>query len=156
MPAPDFALRDQDGRLVRLSARRGKLTIVTFLYTRCPDVCPVIADQLNEALRSLNAVGDDIGVLAVSVDPAGDTQTAVRRFVTVHRLTPRFRYLRGSAAELKRVWRAYHVAADPTGTAVAHSALSLLLDPTGVERLLYTTRVSAADVVHDVNLLVNA
>ena len=48
--APDFALRDQDGRLVRLSKLRGRFVVVSFLYTHCPDVCPVIADNLNRAL----------------------------------------------------------------------------------------------------------
>ena len=52
-PAPDFALRDQSGRVVRLSALHGKVVLVTFLYTHCPDVCPLISSHLNDALRRL-------------------------------------------------------------------------------------------------------
>jgi protein SCO1/2 len=149
--APDFALRDQAGRLVKMSDQRGRFTLVTFLYTHCPDVCPLIAEHLNTALHSVG----DTRVLAVSVDPKGDTPAAVRRFVAVHRLVPRFRYLSGSAAQLRPVWVAYHVAADPQRgtTAVAHSAFVLLVDPQGVERLVYDSNVKASDIVHDIDVL---
>jgi len=153
--APEIALRDQHGKLVRLSSYRGELTIVTFLYTSCTDVCPLIADRLDAALRRLSAAGYPTNVLAVSVDPWGDTQAAVRRFVRLHRPVPRFRYLRGSAAELKPVRRAYGVAADPesSSTAVAYSAFELLIDRSGIERVYYTSQMSTADVVHDVEQL---
>jgi protein SCO1/2 len=153
-PAPPIALRDQDGRMVRLAAAHGSFTVVAFLYTHCPDVCPLIADHLNEAARELAARGQPIRILAVSVDPQRDTPAAVRRFVRAHRLVPRFRYLRGSEAELKPVWRAYHVAVDPTnGSALDHSAFEILVDRAGIERVYYTSTVSSADVVHDVEQL---
>jgi protein SCO1 len=153
--APDFALRDQAGRLVRMSAQRGRFTLVTFLYTNCPDVCPLIAEHLNKALRQLGAARGDTRVLAVSVDPKGDTAAAVRRFVAAHHLLPQFRYLSGTAAQLKPVWAAYHVASDPQHgtTAVGHSAFVLLVDRQGVERLIYDARVRAADIVHDIKAL---
>jgi protein SCO1 len=150
--APDFTLRDQAGRLVRMSDRGGRFTLVTFLYTHCPDVCPLIAEHVNTALRQ---VEDQTRVLAVSVDPKGDTPTAVRRFVAEHRLLPQFRYLTGNAAQLRPVWAAYHVASDPQHgtTAVAHTAFVLLVDPQGVERLVYDSNVKASDIVHDIEAL---
>ena len=150
--APDFALRDQAGRLTRMSAQRGRYTLVTFLYTHCPDVCPLLAAHLNTALRQL---GPGTGVLAVSVDPKRDTALAVHRFVATHGLVPAFRYLTGTAAQLKPVWAAYHVASDPQHgtTAVAHSAYVLLVDPQGVERLVYDSNVKASDIVHDIDAL---
>lgn len=153
--APAFALRDQAGRLVRMSDQRGRFTLVTFLYTHCPDVCPLIAEHLNTALQRLGTTRNDTRVLAVSVDPKGDTAAAVRRFVAVHRLLPEFRYLRGSAAQLEPVWAAYNIAADPQHgtTAVAHSAFVLLIDRQGVERLLYDSSVKADDIVHDIDTL---
>jgi protein SCO1/2 len=156
--APSISLHDQHGKSVRLSTYRGKFTIVTFLYTRCRDVCPVIADQLNEALRRLSAAGYPTSVLAVSVDPRGDTRAAVARFARSHRLLPRFHYLIGSSAELRPIWHAYHVAADPDspGTAVAHSAFELLIDRSGRERVYYTSQVRAADVVADTRKLAHA
>jgi len=152
--AADFALRDQEGRIVRLSAQRGRFVIVTFLYTRCPDVCPLIAGQLNEALRELGPRRRGVRVLAVSVDPQGDTPAAVRGFARVHRLLPQFRYLIGTRAQLARVWRAYYVSPQPVGRGASlHSAYELLIDRSGRPRLSYDAHVKAQDVVHDLWLL---
>ncbi|PWU21899.1 MAG: hypothetical protein C5B48_10840 [Candidatus Rokuibacteriota bacterium] len=152
--APDFVLHDQSGRVVRLSAFHGP-RIVTFLYTHCPDVCPIITENLNLALRELGPQRDKVRVLAVSVDPHGDTRKAVRHFARVHRLLPQFLYLTGSAPRLQRVWRDYGVTADPdrTDQAISHSSFEILVDQSGRERLLYDARVKAADVVHDVHTL---
>jgi protein SCO1/2 len=153
-PAPDFSLRDQDGRKVTMQSLRGDWTIVTFLYTACPDVCPVIAGNLNAALRSRAARRANLHVLAVSVDPKRDTQAAVRRYARRHRLLPTFRWLIGSRAQLAPVWRAFNVAVlpDPGGT-ITHSAVQLLVDPEGRERVVYDSSVQASDVTHDLNLL---
>ena len=88
---------------------RGKLMLLTFLYTECHDVCPLVAGNLNTALRHLGPARKDVRVLAVSVDPVGDTRRAVRRFVSSHQLLPEFRYLIGSDAALRPVWEAYNV-----------------------------------------------
>jgi protein SCO1/2 len=153
-PAADFALRDQDGRLVRLSGQRGKTVIVAFLYTRCPDVCPLIAENLNLALRRLGPKAQAVRVLAISVDPRGDTAAAVRRYVREHHLLPEFRYLRGNRAQLQPIWEAYGVAADANRLdLVDHTAYELLVDAGGKARATYDARVRAADVVHDVEAL---
>jgi protein SCO1 len=151
LAAPDFALRDQTGKIVRLSSQRGRSVIVAFLYTHCPDVCPLIASNLNTALRRLGPRRNAVRVLAVSVDPKNDTPAAVRRYARVHRLLPQFRYLRGSKTQLAGVWKAYHVAvvANAAGSTVGHSAYELLVDPSGTERVLYDSHVTASDVLHD-------
>jgi protein SCO1 len=152
--APDFALHDQDGQLVRLSAERGKFVLITFLYTQCPDVCPLIATNLNQALRDLESKRASARVLAVSVDPSGDTRAAVRRYVKTHRLLPEFRYLIGSRAELRLIWSAYHVSAVARKRdLVDHVSYVMLIDPEGKTRLFYDTQVKAKDVVHDLRLL---
>lgn len=76
--APNFALVDQAGHTVTMAAQRGRWVVVTFLYTRCPDVCPLIAAQLNRALEA--NIGREVGlrVLAVSVDPRRDTPKAAQ------------------------------------------------------------------------------
>jgi protein SCO1/2 len=152
---PSFALRDQAGKLVRLSSLRGKFVVVTFLYTHCPDVCPLIAAQLNQVLRSLGARRGGVRVLAVSVDPKGDTPRAVRQFVRSRRLLPEFRYLTGTRAQLAPVWKSWHVAvgANLSRTYSFHSAYELLLDRSGKARLLYSSDVKARDVLHDLRLL---
>jgi protein SCO1/2 len=149
-----FALRDQNGSLVRWSAQRGRFAIVSFLYTSCPDVCPLIAANLNRALRTLTpAERRRVSVLAISVDPKGDTPAAVRRYVAQHRLLPEFRYLRGTLAQLRPVWRGWHIAVNPAKVTVTHSAYELLVDPEGKGRVLYDAGVQWDDLVHDIRVL---
>jgi len=154
-PAPSFTLSDQSGSAVTMRAQRGRYAIVTFLYTHCPDVCPVIAGALNRVLQTPVAQRAKLRVLAISVDPKGDTHAAVVRFVREHRLLPAFRYLTGTRAELRPVWTAFHIASTPgpSGT-VSHSAFEILVDPKGRERLIYDSNVTTAEVLHDLNELV--
>src|SRR5438034_11726188 len=65
-PAPNFTLHDESGAAVSLHGQRGKIVLVTFLYTHCPDVCPLIASNLNTALRNLGSKRAQVRVLAVS------------------------------------------------------------------------------------------
>jgi protein SCO1/2 len=155
--APVFTLRDAAGRRVGLTQPPGHYVLVTFLYTHCPDVCPIIAGNLNRTLPTGVARRAGLQVLAVSVDPAGDTAAAVRRYVRVHRLVPQFHYLIGSRAELARVWRAYHVISksEPARNAVSHSAFEILIDPSGRERLVYDANVTPRDIVVDLGVLLN-
>jgi protein SCO1 len=150
----DFALRDQHGELIRFSAERGKVVLVTFLYTNCPDVCPLIAANLNGALRELGSDRESVRVLAVSVDPEGDTPASVRAYARKHRLLPEFHYLIGKRSELEPVWKAYGVSAvarDPE--LVDHSAFTLLVDRKGLARVLFDAAVQSKAVAHDVRLL---
>jgi protein SCO1/2 len=156
-PAGEIALRDQDGRLVRLSSLRGKTVFVTFLYTHCPDICPLIADHLNLVLRRLGPERAGVRVLAVSVDPTGDDHASVRRFVRSHRLLPQFHYLTGTPAELVAVWRRYHIAVQSTPKRVlGHSSTTLLVDAKGRTRLVYDSRFTAPQVLADLQQLASA
>src|SRR5579871_4193235 len=76
VPAPAFTLTDQNGRQISLAQFKGQPTIVTFLYTHCPDACPLIADQVHVALTQLGPDASKVGLLAVSTDPSGDTRAA--------------------------------------------------------------------------------
>jgi protein SCO1 len=155
--AADFALRDQHGRLVRLSAQRGKLVLVTFLYTHCTDICPVIANQLNQALRELYHQRTSVRILAVSVDPKGDTPRAVRKFVRDHRLLPEFHYLVGRPAQLARVWQAYNVQVlQRNPESVGHSGYIYLLDRRGKPRVFYSATATVQQVAHDLRLLLRS
>lgn len=124
----DFALREQRGELVRLSSRRGKVVLVTFLYTECPDVCPVIADNLNLALRELGSDRESVRVLAVS--------------------------LVGTREELEPVWKAYGVTAVARNPElVDHSSFTLLVDRQGLGRAVFDAAARPNAFVHDVRLL---
>jgi len=155
-PTPDFTLTDQAGQKVSMADQRGKLVLLTFLYTNCPDVCPLITQNLNQALQMLGTERDDVRVLAVSVDPEGDTPKSVDEYAKAHHLLPEFHYLIGSRDELTKVWKAYDVAAvasDPE--LVDHTAYTMLVDQSGEGRVIYDSQVKAKDVVHDVRALLS-
>jgi protein SCO1/2 len=125
--------------------------LVTFLYTHCVDVCPLVASALNDGLRSLPpSARSHVRVLAVSVDPAHDTPAAVRRFVAEHRLLPQFRYLTGTLAQLRPVWQAYNVLTVPGTNRVSHSAFTVLVDPHGLMRAYFDSSVTSSAVLRNV------
>jgi len=132
--AADFRLRDQDGRPATMRAYRGRVVVVTFLYSTCTDTCPLTAQQIRGALDQL---GRDVPVLAVSVDPAGDTAAHVRRFLAEQGMTRRMRFLTGTSAQLAPVWRAYGIR--PQGDGFEHTASTVVVDGAGRQRLGYLT-----------------
>ena len=152
----NFALRDQSGKLVSLTDQHGHFAIITFLYTNCPDVCPLIASNLGQVQRQLAGDGTKVSVLGVSVDPKRDTPAAVRQFIRSHRLSPDFHYLTGTRAQLAKVWKAYGILVRPGKLdTVDHAAYEMLVDPKGRARLIYNPTVKAADVVHDIKALLS-
>lgn len=132
--AIDFHLHDQDGKPVTMHAYRGRIVIVTFMYSTCRDTCPLTAQQIRGALDDL---GHDVPVLAISVDPSGDTPSHVKQFLVKQHLTGRMRYLVGSRAELAPVWRAYGI--QPQGQGYEHTASTVVVDGNGAQRVGYLT-----------------
>jgi len=153
--APPIALHDANGTPVTLAAQRGRYVLVTFIYTHCPDVCPLITQNLNAALRVIGPTARKrVRVLAVSVDPVGDTPKAVKAYAREKHLFPQFEYLIGTHTELRRVWKAWHVLAVETKPdLVDHVAYTALIDTQGKERVLYDSSVHATQVVHDLRAL---
>ena len=111
--APALALRNYLGQPVNIDSYRGKAVLVTFLYTNCPDICPLITSDLRVALNLMGpAEASKVQIIAVSVDPRGDTPKAVAAFLARHEMTGRMQYLIGSAKELARVWKAWGVGSE--------------------------------------------
>jgi protein SCO1 len=131
-------LRDQDDQPFALSDARGKIVLLTFLYTHCVDICPVIAEKLNAVLLQLGRRRGEVRVLAVSVDPNYDTPAAVREFISVHRLLPQFRYLTESRTHLEQVWQAYNVfVVEKNPDLMAHTASIFLIGRNGRPRMVF-------------------
>ena len=155
--APDFTLVDGiSGRPTTLSAQQGKVVVLAFLYTHCPDVCPLTAEEFRQAQQRLSDDERERTVfVAVSVDPRQDTPDAVQAFAKDHGLTKGFVFLIGSAAQLQAVWSAYGIRTetDPSSTEVGHSDAIYLLDRTGRARLLVHSNISAGDLANDVKAL---
>lgn len=145
----DFALRDQDGRRATLAEYRGRVVVLTFLYTTCRDTCPIQAQQVRGALDDL---GHDVPTLAVSVDPAGDTPARARAFLLRQRLTGRMRFLLGPRSRLAPVWRGYGVR--PQGEGFDHSAHVVLVDRAGRQRVGFPVdQLTPERLAHDIALL---
>jgi protein SCO1 len=147
--ARDFSLADQDGRPASLAEYRGRVAIVTFLYTHCRDTCPVTAQVIREGLDQL---GHDVPVLALSVDPAHDDRAAARRFLRKTRIGGRMRFLLGSRSRLAPVWSAYGI--QPQGERFEHTAFVFLVDRRGYLRVGYPVgQLAPRHIAHDVALL---
>lgn len=155
--APGFTLRDQNGRRVRLSQFRGRAVILTFLYAHCPNVCPLIASKLHEALALLGPRARMVQMVAISVDPRGDRPAYVRRFLAERGMSGQMEYLLGTRAELAPVWRHYSVAVLPAtrgSTVVGHAAVVYGISGSGKEETVYSAdSFQPAAIAHDVPLL---
>ena len=151
--APPIALRNYRGEPVTLAQYRGRAVLVTFLYTHCPDVCPLIAANLRVALAQLGGRASSAQLIAVSVDPGGDTPAAVASFLRAHQLLGRMQYLLGSARELGRTWAAWSVGSTREAglpDRVAHSALVYGVSARGKLTTLYPDSFEPSQIVHDV------
>ncbi len=151
--APAIRLRNYLGKPVTLSEYRGKAVLVTFLYANCPNVCPLIASDLRVALNMLGRRDSEVQVIAVSVDPRGDTPANVARFVRAHELVGRMQYLIGSAAELAPTWAAWKVGSTREvgqPDLVAHSALVYGISASGRLTTIYPATFEPSEIAHDV------
>jgi protein SCO1/2 len=150
IPPQDFALRDQDGQAVSLRDFRGRVVVLTFMYTTCRDTCPLTATQIRGAMDDLGA---DVPALAVSVDPANDTPERARRFLFKRGLSgDRMRFLLGSRRELAPIWKAYGI--QPQGTAFDHSSYVLLIDRRGRQRVGFPVQqLTPEGLAHDIRRL---
>ncbi len=151
--APPIQLRNYLGQPVSLTRYRGKAVLVTFLYTNCPDVCPLITSNLRVALNLLGPKAADVQIIAVSVDPRGDTPAAVARFLAAHAMTGRMQYLIGSAEALGQTWSAWGVGATREADQpqlIAHSALVYGITASGKVKTVYSATFEPSQIAHDV------
>jgi protein SCO1 len=150
IPPKDFALTDEDGRRISLAAYRGKVVVLTFMYSTCQDTCPVTATTIRGALDDL---GHDVPALAVSVDPAHDTPDSAEAFLVKRGLSGgRMHFLLGTRAQLQPVWRAYGI--QPQGKGFEHTARVLLIDKRGRQRVAFPVeQLVDRDLAHDIRKL---
>ena len=155
--AQDFHLLDATGRPRSLADYRGKVVMLFFGYTQCPDVCPTTMADLKAMRQSLGAEADRVQVLFVTLDPARDTPALLSQYVPG--FDPTFVGLRGDDAATARTAKDFKVfyqkveGATPGSYTLDHTAGTYVFDPSGHIRLFVRQGESAAAMAHDVRQL---
>jgi protein SCO1 len=156
--APTMRLEDAaSGKPFDTASLRGRPYMVTFLYTHCPDVCPLIGAELSAAFRELGPQAGKTDVVALSVDPRGDTRSAVQAWLNLHREPANFHYLIGSEEELQPYWDAWHVgpqiAGDPDSS---HTAVIYPISREGKIAAIINAggQVPSSDLAYDFRSLI--
>jgi protein SCO1/2 len=152
-PIIDFALHDQNGDLVQLSGLRGKVVVLSPMYSTCRETCPLTAQQIRGALDDLS--GDErsqVRAFALSVDPANDTADSARRFLVERRVSGYLDYLIGSRSDLQPIWRDYGFA--PQTSEHEHNSYVVLIDKRGRQRVGFPIDyLTPEDLAHDIRVL---
>ena len=155
--APDFSVRGSDGTALTLSRYRGKVVLLGFGYTSCPNVCPATLAVLAQAHRKLGTLGSELQVIYLTVDPERDNAERLKQYLAA--FDPTFVGGTGTAAEMAAVRSSYGVTAEKHGSgsdyAVAHSSFVYLITRDGKIRGLMPFGHKADDYVHDVSILLN-
>lgn len=156
----DFRLTDHNGKARTLADFRGKVVVVFFGYTHCPDVCPTTLAELAEAMKMLGKDAERVQVLFVSVDPERDTAELLSKYVPS--FNPSFLGLRGDAEATAKTAKDFKImyqkqaGSTPETYTVDHSAGSFVFDPQGRLRLYVSYGKGAEVFAHDIGALLRA
>ena len=155
--AQGFALTDHTGKARTLADFKGKVVLLFFGYTQCPDVCPTTMAELATVMKELGPQADQVQVLFVTVDPQRDTQALLAQYVPA--FDPRFIGLYGDAVATAKVAKEFKVfyakveGTTPGSYTVDHTAGSYVFDRNGKIRLFVRNGQGAAPITHDLKIL---
>ncbi|NVD70218.1 SCO family protein [Duganella sp. BJB488] len=155
--AKDFALTDHNGKPRTLADFKGKVVLMFFGYTQCPDVCPTTMAEMSAAMKELGPQAEQVQVLFVTVDPERDTQQLLAEYVPA--FDKRFLGLYGTAEQTAAVGKEFKVyyakvpGKTPGSYSMDHTAASYVFDKQGKIRLLVRAGQGPAPIVHDLKLL---
>lgn len=155
--ARDFTLKDHNGTTRTLADFRGKVVVVFFGYTHCPDVCPTTLIKLKAVMGLLGPDAAKVQMLLVSVDPERDTPEVLKVYTTG--FDPTFLGLAGTREELERTTKEFRVIAQkqpgqtPETYTVDHSSALYAFDTTGKVRLYITGSATPEAMAADLRLL---
>jgi protein SCO1/2 len=138
LPAADFTLTDQEGRRFTFSSLRGKNVVVTFVYTTCPDVCPLITAKVAQLQRLLKEKRyRDFHLVSITTDPEIDRPEVLKAYAERFNADlSTWTFLTGSRSELRPVWESFGVNVKKRGKGlVQHTGVAILVDSRGVRRL---------------------
>jgi len=155
--APEFSLPSSVDSQFTLSEQRGKILVLGFGFSHCPNVCPMTLANLAQAYKNLGALADQVQVVYMTVDPERDTPVRLREYLA--NFNSHFIGVTGSAEELAALRQSYGIIAKKEvhksgGTyEVHHSSYLYLIDRDGLLRALVPFGKSADDITHDIKIL---
>jgi len=149
----DFRLVGHDGKPRTAADFAGKVVVVSFGFTHCPDLCPTTLAALAQTMRVLGADANEVQVLFVTIDPERDTPQVLGNYVTA--FDPRFLGLRGDAAATRQMARNFRVFYQRVGETFDHSAGSYVSDAKGRARLFLRQSLSPEDMAYDIRELLS-
>jgi len=157
IPAYTFALPASNGQTFALDPQSGKITLLFFGYTTCPDVCPATLSEMKQVRQKLGGQADNVQVVFITVDPQRDTPDKLKAYLAG--FDPTFIGVSAGEVELQPVWQAYGVmrqirpVSGASGYLVDHSARLYLVDRSGRLRLTYSFGTPVDDITQDVRYL---
>ena len=155
--APAFTLTGSDGTDLRLDRYRGKVVILGFGFSHCPEICPTTLAKLAKARKQMGAAARDVQVLYITVDPGRDTPEQMRGYLAL--FDPTFIGGTGTASQLAAVYKDYGITATrydgraPGEYGFEHSTFVYLIDREGRLRAMAPYGKSAEDIAHDAAIL---
>ncbi len=155
----DFRLTDHQGKPRTLSDFKGKVVVLFFGYTHCPEACPNTLSELALVMKRLGPDADKVQVLFITLDPERDTQALLAQFVPS--FNPKFMGLYGTPAQIAETAKDYHLfyskepGKSPANYTLDHSVGTYIYDPSGRLRLHAAYGQGADALVHDIKLLLN-
>jgi protein SCO1/2 len=155
--AAEIELTKSNGETFRLSDQKGKIVLLFFGYTACPDVCPTTLAELKQVMDKLGDKTRLIQVVFVSVDPERDTPDKIQEYV--EHFNRQFVGLSGSSTDLQVIWDNYGVFREVVesesafGYIINHTARTYLIDMDGNLRLSYGFQTPVEDIVSDLEIL---
>jgi protein SCO1/2 len=147
--AADFSLPDDHGSPFRMSAMRGKLVLLYFGFTNCPDECPLTMAHFKQVFEALGPESKNIQVVMVSTDPLRDTPQSLRDFLG--KFNPTFIGIPGTPDQLAQVWQDYGVQVLDGGE--THSSYTYVIDQKGMQRLTISPNTSPDAIAADLKIL---
>lgn len=161
-----FSLNDHSDRLIDSGNHGSNVAILTFMFTECTDVCPILTHNIKKALNEIPQK-NEIPIIIVSVDPENDSIQNMKQFVSKWDLTSNWSFITGSSGELDRIWGSYFINPQKSGKhteggikginsalvesqTVIHSSPVYILDKEGTARVVHTNPINPTSLAHDI------
>ncbi len=150
MPIPDFSLTDQKGEPFEFKTLRGRIVLLTFVYTTCPDVCPLVTVSMRSVQKGLSPKErESVYLLSVTADPEIDEPRILKSYGERHQVDfTNWSLLTGNVQQLALLWKAFGIKVLRKARGlVSHTSLTALMDKKGVVRLIYDGTAPDAKVI---------